>query len=416
MKRLGCSTGIVLALAAVASNWETPGGALSAAVQDEHAYFDSLTRRADLWKQYSMRDAAQLADTNKGGFGEGTGTFASGVTYNPGADDDRHRQDAARVTIPAWQADTPLTQGISSGDTTLYLAAYKPSYPAGRVIRIDNEVMTVTRWLNDTSITVQRGSYSTAPASHAAGAMISRNSNSLRPQVRFPLVTEDGHSYFFTWDGYWTDSYVGAGAFNHKAFQFSSGGSKDGDNLFLEPDVSYNSTNATCWKPGNVGSFLVRSYNTTGGVANWLLSNGNQLGPSATAQQPLGPRAAFCFNPNQWVRFFLNIRQRANDYDYVDMWVADETRDPVQVLFNVPISVPPGGKFPNSIQKFWLEFNTSTDDYLRLDNRPLVSYVRNFVALRDNDDPRNLLVRPVPGAQAVEGPAAPRNVRIIQGS
>jgi hypothetical protein len=243
-----------------------------------------------------------------------------------------------------------------------------------------------------------------------------RNTNSLRPQVRFPLVTEDGHSYFFTWDGYWTDSYVGAGSFNHKAFQFSSGSSKDGDNLFLEPDVSYNSTNATCWKAGNVGSFLVRSYNVEGGVANWLLTNGNQLGPSATAQQPLGPRAAFCFNPNQWIRFFLNVRQRANDYDYVDMWVADETRDPVQVLFNVPISVPPSGKFPNSIQKFWLEFNTSTDDYFRLDNRPLVSYVRNFVALRDNDDPRNLLIRPVPGAQAVEGPAAPRNVRIIQGS
>ena len=61
--------------------------------------------------------------------------------------------------------------------------------------------------------------------------------------------------------------------------------------------------------------------------------------------------------------------------------------------------------------------NTSSDGHYRLDNRNLVSYVRNFVALRDVADPRSLLVRPVPGAQAtVSGPAAPRNVRIVQGS
>ena len=407
MKRLGFSIGVVLVMAVMASNWESPGGAVSAAVQDEHAYFESLTRRADLWKSYSMRDPAQLAAA-----GAGSSNASTGVSYNPGADTDRHRQDAAKVTIPAWMADTPLVQGISAGDTTLYLDAYKPSYPPGRVIRVDNEVMTVAAWLNDSSISVKRGTYSTAPTSHSAGATVMRNTNSLRPQARFPLGTEDGHSYFFTWDGYWTDSFIGAGVFNHKAFQFSSG-SQDGDAIFLEPDATYGAK--TC--PANsVASFLVRSYNKTGGVANWLLTTGDQLGPSATAQQPLGPRAPFCLQPNQWVRFFLNLRQRANDYDYVDMWVADETRDPVQVLFNVPISVRPSGKTPNSIAKFWIEFNTSEDEYFRLDNRPLVAYVRNFVALRDNDDPRNLLIRPVPGAQAVEGPAAPRNVRIIQGS
>ena len=416
MKRLGCSIVMVLVMAGAASRWDSDGAAVSAAEQDEHAYFDSLRRRADMWKAYSLRDPAQLADSRQGGFGEGTGTSASGVTYSPETDNDRHRQDAAKIVIPAWRPDTPLTQAISAGDTTLYLDAYKAAYPAGRVIRVDNEVMTVTKWVNDTTITAQRGTYSTAPVAHAAGAMISRATNSLRPQVRIPLGTEDGHSYFFTWDGYWTDSFMGAGDFNHKAFQFASGGSVDGDVIFFEPDVSYHATTAACWSSQSVASVIVRSYNKTGGVANWLLSTGDQLGPSATAQQPLGPRAPFCFNANQWVRFFVNLRQRANDYDYVDMWVADETRDPVQVLFNVPISVPPKGRFPNSITKFWLEFDTSSDKYFRVDNRSLVAYVRNFVALRDNDDPRSLLVRPVPGAQPVDGPAAPRNVRIIQGS
>jgi hypothetical protein len=98
------------------------------------------------------------------------------------------------------------------------------------------------------------------------------------------------------------------------------------------------------------------------------------------------------------------------------MWVADETHDPVQTLMNVPVSVRPTGKTPNSIQKFWLEFNTSTDAYTRLDNRELVAYVRNFVALRDTADPRPLLARPVPGAAAAPGPSAPRNVRILPGS
>ncbi len=137
--------------------------------------------------------------------------------------------------------------------------------------------------------------------------------------------------------------------------------------------------------------------------------------PPRRHSSPLAHEANFCFAPNQWVRFFVNLKQRANDYDYVDMWVADETRDPIQVLMNVPISVRPTGRTPNSIQKFWLEFNTSTDDYLRLDNRPLVAYFRNFVALHDGRSPQ-----PAHSAGAwctgVDGPAAPRNVRIFQGS
>jgi hypothetical protein len=415
MKRLVVSTAAVLALAMLASDWESPGDAVSAATPDEHAYFDSLTRRGDLWKAYSLRDPAQLADRRLGGYAEGTATSSSGVTYSPATDTDRHRQDAAKVVVAAWAADMPLVRSVSAGDTVLYLEAYKPSYPAGRVIRVDNEVMTVAAWLNESSISVKRGTYSTQAAAHAAGAVVSRATNSLRPQVRLPLGTEDGHSYFFTWDGYWTDSYLGAGSFNHKAFQFSSG-SQDGDGIFLEPDASYNSRSSCFISGAHVAAFSVRSYNRMGGVADWLLTNGDYLGPAATSQQPLGPRANFCFAANQWVRFFLHLRQRTRDYDYVDMWVADESRDPVQVLMNVPISVRPTGRTPNSIQKFWLEFNTSTDDYMRLDNRPLVAYVRNFVALQDPGDPRSLLIRPVPGAQAVSGPAAPRNVRIFQGS
>jgi hypothetical protein len=417
MKRIACSTAALLALALMVTDTGFRWDGVAAAVADEHAYYEQLTRRADMWKTYSLRNATQVADKDAGGFAQGPSSDDSGVTYSPGTDADRHRQDAAKVVIPAFMESATLSQSVSANATTLPLVyAYRPSYPSGRVLRIDREVVTVTQWLSDTSISVQRGQFSTTPASHNAGADVERNTNSLRSQVRLPLGTEDGHNYFFTWDGYWTDSYIGAGNFNHKAFQFSSG-SQDGDSIWLEPDITYGQQKETCYNPNvHVATFHVRSYNDLGGVASWLLTDGNRLGPAVTTKEPLGPRGAFCFAPNQWVRFFMHIKQRANDYDYVDMWVADETQDPVQVLMNVPISVRPTGKAPNSIYKFWLEFNTSVDSYFRIDNRPLVAYVRNFVALRDTADPRNLLVRPVPGAQPVAGPAAPRNVRIIQGS
>jgi hypothetical protein len=337
--------------------------------------------------------------------------------YSPATDTDRHRQDAAKVVIPAWFFTTTLTQAISSTDTTLKVAqATRTAFPAGRTIRVEREVMTVVTRVDDYTVSVKRGAFSTPAAAHASGATLERNTNSLRNQVRLPLGTEDNHSYFFTWDGYWTDSYIGAGNFNHKAFQFTSG-SSDGNSIFFEPDILYASTKRSCWiADKHVASFHVRSYQDLGGVANWLLTNGDSLGPSATGKEPISPKADFCFAPNQWVRFFMHLRQRANDYDYVDMWLADETQDPVQVLVNIPISVRPTGKTPNSIKMFWLEYNTSTDSYYRLDNRPLVSYFRNFVALRDTPDPRSFLIRPVPGAEPVSGPAAPRNVRIVQGS
>jgi hypothetical protein len=417
MKRLACATAALLALALVVIDGGLRTDRVAAAVAGEHDYFNTLSRRADAWKVYSLRDPAMFRDDRFGGYSEGDPEPGSGVTYSPNTDTDRHRQDAAKVEIPAFFADTTLSQGIGAGDTTLKLTyAYRAAFPRDRVIRVDREVMTVTQWVDDYTITVSRGSFASAPAAHAAGAAVERNTNSLRHQVRLPLNTTDDHTYFFTWDGYWTDSYLGAGGFNHKAFQFGSGGN-EGNNIWLEPDISYEDKRASCWNPNvHLASFHVRSYNDLGGVANWLLTDGNRLGPGATGKEPLGPKADFCLAPNQWVRFFMHIRQKSNDYDYVDMWLADESQDPVQVLFNVPVSVRSTGKTPNSIQKFWLEFNTSTDTYYRLDNRSLVAYVRNFVALRDTPDPRSLLVRPVPGAEPVSGPAAPRNVRIIQGS
>ena len=415
MKHFAAATALFLGFASVALEIDHDG-TVSAAGVDENAYFESLTRRADLWKAYSLRDPAQLRNMKDGGYIRASGT-PEFTTYSPDTDTNRVRQDATKVIVPAFEVTTTLTRAVNSSETLLTLAdGSKPLFPVDRVFKVDREVMTVVNWVSDTTINVKRGAFSTAPATHAVGAVLSRSTNSAPNQIRLPLGTEDGHSYFFTWDGYWTDSYVGAGKFQHKAFQFSSG-SQDGDAIFLEPDAGYGDDQDSCYDPSvHIATFRVRSYNTVGGPANWLLSDGNTTGPGVKNNGPLDRSGLFCMKPNTWNRFFLALRQRQNDYDYIDMWVADETNEPVQVLTNLPISVRPTGSHPNSIQKFWVEFNSSQDMLFRTDGRDLVSYVRNFVALLDPSDTRPLLVRPVPGAQAVSGVAAPRNVRIIPGS
>jgi hypothetical protein len=397
---------------------ESPAGParVYAAAGDEHAYFEALQRRADLWKAWSLRDPAQLISDSLGGFATGPVAEAKSITYSPEMDTDRRRQDAAKIVIPAFLETTVLTRSVSSTDTVLpVVIAPKGQLGSGRVIKIDNELMRVTEWSSETTAFVQRAQFGTSAAPHNAGAVLVHATNSLKTQIRLPLGTEDGHSYFFTWDGYWTDSFMSAGGFNHKAFQFTSG-SRDGDAIFFEPNVAYGGDRQSCFDPSrHVGALRVRAYNKVGGGANWSATDGTLLGPGATNNFPLSPHGDFCYAPNQWVRFFLHIRQRANDYDYVDMWAADETQEPVQVLVNIPISVRGDGRTPNSISKFWIEFNTSDDEYYRRDNRELVAYVRNFAALRDPGDIRSLLVRPTPGAKPVLGPAAPRNVRIISG-
>ena len=367
-----------------------------AAAEDPHAFFNALVLRSDHWRSYSFRNPVQLSGRDA-------------VTYEPASDGDRHRQDAAKVVVPAFFETTTLVQPIATSSTMLTLeSAYKPLYPRGRVIKIDQEIMTVAEWLSDTTVSVNRGANGTAIANHSAGATVMHSTNSLKGQVRVPLATEDQHDYFFTWDSYWTDSFIGAGRFNHKAFQFSSGG-RDGDTIWMEPNIAYGRPSGLCGDVSRyVGSFGVRFYNRPGGDANWSLTDGNMLGP--LGQNPTD----FCVEPNTWVRFFIYLQQRANDYDLMDMWVADERREPVQIIAGQQISVRPTGATPNSIAKFWIEFNSSEDELFRFDGRDLVAYVRNFVALRDLRDPRALLVRPVPGAEPQAGPEPPVNVRILR--
>lgn len=370
-----------------------------------HPYFSKLTQRPELFKAYALRTDTQLVQLAQ------SATLRKWVTYDAG-------MDAAKVVIPDYDPDirfvladpldtlaTTLHLAVPTGSTQTKLDSLLNGYmTTGRSLRINGaEVVTVQR-VSGVSITggfvpVKRA----VPVAHAAGEVLSGSVTSLINQVRLPLGTEDGHSYLFTWDSWQTSSlfYKNTAIAYFKTWQFSNA-----NNLWLEVASRYDGTYGNWTKvPGwntttDVTSVGLRSYNNPGGGEDWTLTNGNLSGPGVTATGSLAPQVApFVVKPDRWVRYWVQIEQRANDYDYVSMWAADFETGPVLLVNRVPLSLPANG---NSIQTFWLEYNTSFNG-MPAGRGPLTFYARNFVALRDVADINPLLEKPA--AQPTPQPA-----------
>lgn len=401
---------------------------LPAQAPSPHAYFDSLVARADHWKSYSLRSAAQLARPKDGGFAQSNSSPLA-VTYNPGEDLDPHAQDAAKVVIPAFSltSKSKLVAPISATDLTLRLSdlggdvtKVATSLNAkGDQFRIGHEIVIAAtdQYPLDRSTGIltlsQRGALGSVAVPHTPGELIYNSSNSLSNQVRVPFDSYDGATWVITWDAYFTDSYLNNGIGAFKAFQLSSSKA-----IWLEPQVHFNGAHVdkARFDPArHVGTAgQVRSYGATGGPTLYSQSDGNQNGPGMTHNQPVRPSVNpfFVVNANRWTRWWIRIVQRANDYDSFDLWMADEQVGPVQIYANVPVSVRDG-----KIDQFYVEFNTSTDALPpgRLtDLRDLVAYVRNIVILRDPpEDLSPFLARPGAGPQVLPSPRppAPRNLR-----
>jgi hypothetical protein len=211
--------------------------------------------------------------------------------------------------------------------------------------------------------------------------------------------------YLITWDAYWTDSYLSSGLANHKAFQLSTGST---DSIWLEPQARYAGDFSTSFnKSTDVASLTMRSYNALGGSATYSSNTKSMTGPNVTKLDPILPmQSQFIVKPNRWVRHWVRLDMRSNDYDYMDYWVADETRNAVQIYQGLQLTA-------SMVNKFWIEFNTSTDRFVRGNTRDLVAYVRNVVVLRNVPaaDLPELLEPPV-GSNP--GPPPPPNVKIVK--
>jgi hypothetical protein len=394
----------------VAGNGFSGLSVVATAESEGNAYFEALVARADHWKSYSLRDPAQLTYKNQGGYSDTNSTSIPNklfVTYDP-------TQDAAKVTIPPFLEGCSLTAAISATDTVIPVGCVQLYWNGGtkRAARIGGEIVSVAQAPDATAktLTVGRGAFGTAAAPHPAGTNVEYNTNSLSSQVHVPLGTSDGNSYVFTWDALWTNSYLNSGLTNHKAFQFGS------DGVWFEPQTGFDGAAKSGFSQSTAVAVLTaRTYNWIGGSADWSQTDGNAAGPGVLTDNYMTPRLTMpTIYPDRWTRFWVRVDQRANNYDLVSLWMADEQQAPMQVYKDLPLSVR-----PKMIQDFWLEFNTSTDSYVRgPGQRDYVAYVRNFVALRNTADVSSLLLRPAAGIPASGGPlpvpTAPGNLRIIR--
>jgi hypothetical protein len=400
---------------------------------DTNAYFDALITRPGFWKGYSFRP--------KPGYGVDSPYFSNQLEYKKNGGYQQSNSaprfvvydsdmDAAKVSIPAWvQPNWSMVTSVpmSPSDTKIYPSFWSSGTFSnkGAQIKIDGEIMVHTGVDPDGTVPrgvlVARGQYGTKATAHVAGSAINMANNSLPQQVRVPLETADGNTYVFTWDVMYTSSFMGTGLAGNKTFQFSSGE----DAIWWEVKTRMDGGKANLSKPANfnkaihVGGLDVRSHNRLGGNANWLLTDGSSLGPSATGTEPISPmQSTFILYPNRWTRYWLVVEQRANDYDYVDMWVADEVQNPTLIYKRIPAST--FSKGTPSIKKFWLEFNDSAarlPEERALNPRDMVAYVRNFAAMMNLTDVAPLLQRPVPGVlpgDTSSGPGAPKNVRVFR--
>ncbi len=285
---------------------------LTALSSGSHAYFNSLITSTSLFKAVSLRPISTVTSTsspywsnqlNKGGGGFAATAYDPheplAFTYNPGSDTHVSAQDACKHILPPFirVSSNALIADVSSaatGDVTvLQCSTVTTSYAVGFEMKIDDEVMTITaRDLTLDTITVTRGQHGTTAAAHTSGAATKRITHTTPSILRIPVNTGDALSrYLFTWDAYYTDSYVATGLTNHKYFQIASGGSA----IWLETNNAY--------APGSaeIGSFV----SGVDVAALQARSYSAAVETPCTNREPIEPISnTFAVKPNKWTRYW----------------------------------------------------------------------------------------------------------------
>lgn len=368
-----------LALAAVI-------GARQAPVRAGNAFYDQLCARGDRFKCYSLRDPKQLLPPEQGGL------LYSDRLWNPWSYD--AAMDAAKATVGEFAGlpSNALASPLDASSTTATFRGVPGDYSPTVSLKVDDEVIQLETYVDPKtkSAKIQRGTRGTKAAAHEMGARTFLSTNSVKNMVWLPLGTQDGNTYFFTWDSFWTDSYrfgVSGNSY-YKSWQFDAGG------VWVEPRMRFDGGERA--GPQRPGFDLSRDV----AALDFRLYHG---GPNVTAASPAAPMAGtFHAQPNRWLRHFVVIEQRANDYELLSAWAADEMHGPVQLLDRLQVSLRADGRSPNSIARFWIELDSSQDPIVRRQvGLSLVSFHRNFASLvnppeaKAGGDLTPLLKRPV---------------------
>jgi hypothetical protein len=220
----------------------------------------------------------------------------------------------------------------------------------------------------------------------AAKVFVPAGDVSLRSTVRLPIGTTDGTSTLVIWDAWFGSEFrfSNTGIGNYKTFQFASPANRIWFELrtrFKQAESGRKGRGGVIGGGGGsdaVGELDVRAYG----------AKGTALGPNVERGGPLTPRAGvFTVRAETWTRYWVLLEQNANDWDPVSLWVADEDTDPVQIIDRRQLNIK------KSVEQFWIQYNTSTQSTKGLGAR--TSYVRNVVMLRNINDVRSVLQKPV---------------------
>jgi hypothetical protein len=269
----------------------------------------------------------------------------------------------------------------------------------------------------------------------AAKIVVAAEKTSLSNQVRLPIGTSDGTTTLVTWDAWFGKEFrfENTGIGQYKTFQFSS----PGDRLWCEVRTKFRQDEARNARRARTGTHGGRGTDSrmdgaqsaatgqtdersrqdppgggkgknrrraeapspakTDGRASSDIGvvdvraygkSGVMLGPNVAKGAPLAPQAgSFTIRAETWTRYWMLIDQRADDWDLVSLWVADENHDPVQLVDGRQLNVK------RSVDLFWVEFNSSGHAKKGVGDR--VGYIRNVVMLRNVRDVKGLLQRPV---------------------
>lgn len=350
------------------------------------AYYDALMARPDVWKANALRSQALIDSVSQV-------RPNVWVTYDP-------MLDAAKASIPPFSGFLPIAsvgpdritfqRALTSGEKNLMAK--------NRAFKVDDEILTVIPWStfgqqfadSDTSVLVNRAQFGTAPAIHASGTPALLSQNNLLNQVRVPLGTSDGNTYFVTWDVLYGSSYIGtdlrATAVGHKEFQLAAGN----NGIWLEIRTRADGIDGI----GTVIGFDRSRY--VGLIDGRYYADASATFAGLTSVGTIKPQTArFTVKPNIWTRFWWLIDQRQDDFDVCTLFVADELTDPITVFDGLRLNARANSAGVRTISHWYLEQNSS-DDLYRGSLRLLESWTRNLVALRNTPSAQipDLLIRP----------------------
>jgi hypothetical protein len=404
-----------------------PECVVPAAVGGAHGFFDALVRRAEHHCNWSLRSQEQLQSLVNSGL-DATKYW----TYNPSSDTHPHRQDAAKFVKPQHDRyhecttvygkvrftgtagavvpkGTMLTRRSDGATYRTNVAATIGPEGTTALVRIDaanpNTYQAAAPAGTALDVAAVTGVTSTTAVEPKNDVIVRcADSMPIQYQLRMPLGNVKEDSLLVTWDWYYTPDWrenVG-GLSSYKMFKVQPGWTMLAE---LRSRTSHSLS---------VGAHKENPGSKLGAEGRTSLIPFEPTGLGAL------PALGFDIHHSVWTRYWVEIKPHrpadeftewaalvckpgqannpctgaggrqiapnpepvhAGRWHMVSVWIADENREPVPVLYRAPISWPLVRREYEGMTRFDFELNTS-DKPIAAEG-PLTGYGRNVVVLRN---------------------------------